>query len=178
LLDGIASTEEGLAVRDILVDKDFQDKNSVAITNREWRQPWSGAYNATETEVQIYQTNKNTDNFLKVMIIYGVRATQTGPGRTTCALNIASISFKRASVKTIDIWQIELLDTVPDSVVYARTPLLYKKGDYARIDFWPKALGNAGIGAGATGATGASGGYDNLILLGKTIEAIGLNVTG
>ena len=122
LLDGIASTEEGLAVRDILVDKDFQDKNAVAITNREWRQPWSGSYNATEQEVQIYQTNKNTDNFLKVMIIYGVRATQTGPGRTTCALNIASISFKRASVKTIDIWQIELLDTVPDSVVDARTP--------------------------------------------------------
>ena len=96
--------------------------------------------------------------------MYGVRATNIGPGDVSTTININSIIFKRSSVKTIDIWQIEVLDSVPDRVVYARTPLLYKKGDNARIDFMPK--------------TAVSGTTDNLILLGKTIEPLGKEVTG
>jgi hypothetical protein len=166
LLDGLATTEEGLAVRDILVDKDFEDKNGNAIGKRDWIQPWSGNWLNTDaqTETQVYQTNKDVDNTQKVLCIYGVRATNIGPGDVSTTLNVSSLIFKRSSVKTIDIWQIEVLDSVPDRVVYARTPLLYKKGDNARIDFMPK--------------TGVSGTTDNLILLGKTIEPLGKEVTG
>ena len=172
LLDGIATTEEGLAVRDILPDKDLRDKNNVAITKREWRQPWSGSYNSEETEVQIYQTNKDTDNNQKIIVLYGVRLGGIyGPGRvgtegsaTLGNLATSSLIFKRASVKTIDIWQIEQLLTTVEGVAFARTPLLFKKNDNARIDAFPK--------------TGASGSSDSLIFLGKTIEALGNNVTG
>lgn len=165
-MDGLATTEEGLAVRDILVDKDFEDRNGNAIAKRDWIQPWSGSWLNTDaqTEVQVYQTNKDVDNTQKVLCIYGIRATNVGPGDVSTTLNTSSIVFKRSSVKTIDIWQIEVLDTVPDRVVYARTPLLYKKGDNARIDFMPK--------------SGVSGTTDNLILLGKTIEPLGKEVTG
>lgn len=31
----------------------------------------------------------------------------------------------RSTVKIIDIWQIEALDTVPERQLFARTPLLY-----------------------------------------------------
>ena len=166
LLDGLATTEEGLAVRDILTDKDFEDKNGNGITKREWVQPWSGNWLNTDaqTETQVYQTNKDVDNTQKVICIYGLRACNVGPGDVTTTLNINSIIFKRSSVKTIDIWQVEVLDTVPDRVVYSRTPLLYKKGDNARIDFMPK--------------TAVSGTVDNLILLGKVVEPLGKEVTG
>lgn len=164
LLDGLATTEEGLTVRDILPDLDFRDHNGNAITKREWVQPVSGSYNTENTEKEIYRTNINSNNQLKVLIIFGVREANNGPGRTGTALNASAIVFKRSSVKTIDIWQIESLDTMIEGVAYARTPILYKKSDNARIDFYPK--------------TSASGSSDNLILLGKTVEKLGDNVTG
>jgi hypothetical protein len=155
-----------LAVRDILVDKDFQDGVPVAISNREWRQPWSGNYGGTEKEIQVYQTNINSKNTQKVFVVFGIRATSVGPARTSTALNISSITWKRGATgtKVIDIWEVEILDTIDQQVVYARTPLLFKRNDDMSVYFYPK--------------SGASGSFDNLIILGKCIEALGANVTG
>lgn len=166
ILDNIAQSEDMLAVRDILPDKDLQDQNAVAITKREWRQPWSGSYNKEEAETQIYQTNINSKNTQKVFVVFGLRATNTGPGRTSSALNTSAVVWKRgtAGTKLIDIWQIEILDTIDQQVVYARTPLLFKRNDDMSIYAFPK--------------TGASGSSDNLIILGKCIEALGATVTG
>jgi hypothetical protein len=83
-----------------------------------------------------------------------------------------------------------MLDTIPDQVIYGRTPLLYKKGDNLRIDFILKASGTAstiqggglvsGFAAGVTTLTapGISGTNDYLMFLGKIIEKIGDQVTG
>jgi hypothetical protein len=162
--DGLATTEEQLAIRDILPDQDFEDKNGNTITKREWVQPPSGAYNAENSDVTIYLTNKDVDNTQKVYCFYGIRATSTGPGATSTALDISSIQFDRSNSKTIDIWQVEQIDTVPDRVGYARTPILFRKGDNAAIKMRAK--------------TGSSGGSDNLILLGKVAESLGKLVNG
>lgn len=162
--DGLGNTEEQLAIRDILPDIDFEDANGNTITKRQWVSPVSGAYNSEEADVVVYNTNKDVDNNLKVYCFYGVRATATGPGDTGTALNISSITFDRTNSKAIDIWQIEQIDTVPDRVGYARTPILFRKGDNAQLKYRPK--------------TGASGGTDNLILLGKVAESLGKYVNG
>lgn len=168
LLDGLATTEEGIAIRDILVDKDFEDQNGNAIANRTWQQPisggWQGGQNGS-TEVQVYQTNKDVDNTQKELAIYGIRASAVGPGATSTALRVNSITYRRSNTKIIDIWQIEPLDAVPERQIFARTPLLYKKGDNARIDFVPK-------------ASVLSGQTDNLILLGKIAEPLGKEING
>lgn len=162
--DGLGTTEEQLAIRDILCDIDFEDKNGNTISKREWVQPVSGAYNSENTDVVIYNTNKDVDNNLKVYCFYGIRETNNGPGQTSTALAVSSITFDRTNSKAIDIWQIEQIDTVPDRVGYARTPILFRKGDNAQIKFRPK--------------TAASGSTDNLILLGKVAETLGKNVNG
>lgn len=177
IADNIAGDESGLAVRDILPDLDLLDVNSAAITKREWRWPWSGTYGNVETEVTLYQTSRATDNDRKVFVIYGVRLCGIfGPGRvgtetggnvgsaTNGCLGISSLIFKRGSVKTIDIWDIEQLGTTIEGVAFARTPLLYKKNDQMVIRVYPK--------------TGASGTADNLMLLGKCVEPLGNNVAG
>lgn len=164
ILDGLATTEEGLAVRDILPDLDFVDKNGNAVANRAWAQPWSGSYNNTETDVLVYKTSTVSKNDRKVIIVYGVKAANTGPGRTSTTLKATSITWQRSNVKTIDIWDLESLDTTIEGVVIARTPLLFKKSDIANISFRPK--------------SGSSGSNDNLILLGKTIEPLGENLVG
>lgn len=164
ILDGLATTEEGLAVRDILPDLDLLDKNGNAVGKRQWAQPWSGSYNNTETDVQVYQTGSVSKNDRKVLIIYGLKAAATGPGRTGSTLNATSVTWKRSNVKTIDIWQIEPLDTTIEGVVIARTPLLFKKSDVARVDMRPKST--------------ASGANDNLIFLGKCVEPLGENLVG
>ena len=142
LLDGLASTEEGLAVRDIFPDLDLRAPDDVVINDRAWHQPSSGYYVAADmmsatnlAAKAIYITSKNSDNDQKVLIIYGVRQVRTGPGRVNSRLITDAITFRRGQVKTIDIWQIEMLDTTPDQVIYGRTPLLYKKSDNARIEF-------------------------------------------
>lgn len=162
--DALGTTEEQIAVRDIFPDLDFEDKNGNTITKREWVQPVSGAYNTENADVDIYLTNKDVDNTLKIYCFYGVRATATGPGDTSTTLNISSITFDRSNSRTIDIWHIEQIDTVPDRVGYARTPILFRKGDNAKIKMRPK--------------TGASGGTDNLILLGKIAESLGKHING
>jgi hypothetical protein len=112
----------------------------------------------------IYTTNKDVDNTLKVYCFYGIRGTGRGPGDTASVLDISSIQFDRSNSKTIDIWQVEQIDTVPDRVGYARTPILFRKGDNASIKFRPK--------------NGISGNTDNLILLGKVAESLGKLVNG
>lgn len=192
-MDGLASTEEGLAVRDILPDLDLRAPDDVVINDRAWHQPSSGYYVAADmmsatnlAAKAVYITSKNSDNDQKVLIIYGVRQVRTGPGRVNSRLITDAITFRRGQVKTIDIWQIEMLDTTPDQVIYGRTPLLYKKSDNARIEFHLKASGYyySDFAIGASGATAAvftptlSGSQDYLMLLGKVIEKIGDQVTG
>lgn len=195
LLDGLASTEEGLAVRDILPDLDLRAPDDVVINDRAWSQPSSGYYanadlmSATNLGGKaIYITSKNSDNDQKVLIIYGLRLVRTGPARVNSRLVASSVTFRRGQVKTIDIWQIEMLDTVPDQVIYGRTPLLYKKSDNARIEFNLKASGYfwtdtpAAATSGTTAAVmvmgGVSGAKDFIMFLGKIIEKIGDQVTG
>jgi hypothetical protein len=112
---------------------------------------------------------------------------RTGPGRVVSQLTTSAVVFRRSTVKTIDIWQIEMLDTIPDQVVYGRTPLLYKKGDNLRIDFILKSSAAAstiqttvsGVGSSINLAVaGISGTNDYLMFLGKIIEKIGDQVTG
>jgi hypothetical protein len=186
LLDGLASTEEGLAVRDILPDLDFrlpQDATGLTILKRQWIQPVSGTWDvAGHTQNEVYSTTKNSNNDQKVIVIYGIRCVSTGVARTGSRLFTSSVIFRRAAVKTIDIWQIESLDVVPDQTIYGRTPLLFKKGDNLRIDFILKATAAQGIlsnsGSTANLTAGISGYNDTLMFLGKTIEKIGDNVTG
>lgn len=162
--DGLATTEEQLAVRDILPDQDFEDKNGNAIVNRQWIQPASGYWTTLESENDVYLTNKDVDNTQKVYCFYGIRGTAVGPGATGTICKSVSIQFDRSNSKTIDIWQIEQIDTVPDRVGYARTPILFRKGDNAKIKFRPK--------------TTVSGQTDTLILLGKVAESLGKLVNG
>lgn len=191
LLDGLASTEEGLAVRDILPDLDLRAPDDVVINDRAWAQPSSGFYavadqmSATNLGGKaIYITSKNSDNDQKVLIIYGIRLVRTGPARQSSKLLSSAVTFRRGQVKTIDIWQIEMLDTVPDQVVYGRTPLLYKKSDNARIEFNLKSSGYyfGDVSSGQVSATlvtgGISGSREHLMFLGKIIEKIGDQVTG
>ena len=191
LLDGLASTEEGLAVRDILPDLDLRAPDDVVINDRAWAQPSSGFYavadmmSATNLGGKaIYITSKNSDNDQKVLIIYGIRLVRTGPARTSSKLISSAVTFRRGQVKTIDIWQIEMLDTVPDQVIYGRTPLLYKKSDNARIEFNLKSSGYyyGDVASGQHSATlvsgGVSGSREHLMFLGKVIEKIGDQVTG
>src|SRR6185503_1867965 len=185
LLDGIANSEDGLAVRDILPDLDFrlpQDTAGLPTLAREWVQPASGTWDvAGRTQNEVYSTTKNSNNDQKVIVIYGIREVQSGPARAASNMYTSAIVFRRAAVKTIDIWQIEALDTIPDQVIYGRTPLLFKKGDNLRIDFILRATAAHALSNSGTSANfgaGISGYNDNLMFLGKVIEKIGDNVTG
>jgi hypothetical protein len=190
-LDGLSTTEEGLAVRDIFPDIDLRGPSDFAIATlkREWVQPVSGTYLAANehSQQEIYNTSKNSNNDQKVLVIYGIRLLRTGPGRTQTQLTTSSIVFRRSTVKTIDIWQIEMLDTIPDQVIYGRTPLLFKKGDNMRIDFILKAsAATSSVQTSVSGyatsnnlvVAGISGTNDYLMFLGKIIEKIGDQVTG
>ena len=168
ILDGLATTPGGLAIRDILPDLDLRDQLNQAIIPRNWRQPvsggWQGAQNGA-TETQVYQTNKDADNTQKVVCVMGIKAINGGPTDAATAINTNSIVWKRSNSRTIDIWQIETVDFGQDRTAWARTPVLYKKGDNARIDF---------VGR----STLVSGAVDNIILVGKVGEPIGKTING
>jgi hypothetical protein len=184
LADGIAPGGDPawLSVRDILLDRDFRDQAGAAIARREWRLPVSGSYGVTGQDTQILQTDLNSQNDRKVFVFYGARLTGIfGPGRVGTetgtalggavgsasmgALAIASLTFKRgANIRTIDTWELEQLVTTIEGVVFARSPIVYKKNDPIRIDAWPK--------------NGASGSADHLMILGKVIEPLGNTVNG
>lgn len=168
ILDGLATTPGGLAIRDILPNLDFEDQLGNAIVPMNWIQPVSGGWGGAQTgatETQVYQTNKDVDNTQKVMCVFGVNAINGGPTDAATAVNVAAIVWKRSSSKTIDIWHVQLLDSVIGRSVWARTPVLYKKGDNARIDFIGK-------------STLLSGAVDNIVLLGKIGEPIGKTING
>ena len=160
-----------------------QDTAGLTVLKRHWVQPASGTWDvAGQSQNEVYSTTKNSNNDQKVIVIYGIRCVNTGPARTNSRLFTSSVIFRRAAVKTIDIWQIESLDVVPDQTIYGRTPLLFKKGDNLRIDFVLKPTLVTGVlsnsGASTSIAVGISGYNDNLMFLGKCIEKIGDNVTG
>ena len=183
LLDGLATTEEGIAIRDILIDQDFRDKNGNAIADRTWVQPISGGWQGGVTQtgatpLEVYRTNKDCDNTQKVYSFYGIRANATGPGDTASVLKSNSIQFQRSTVKIIDIWEIEALDTVPERQLFARTPLLYKKGDNASIWWCPRSSSVGGFATGSGAFSSLSGAMDKIILLGKVAEPLGKTITG
>lgn len=169
ILDGLASTPGGLAIRDILPDMDLRDASNVAIAKREWIQPVTGGFQSTgqtgSVETQIYQTNKDADNTQKVICVFGIMAINGGPTDAATAINANSIVWKRSNSKTIDIWQIQVVDSIIGRTAWARTPVLFKKGDNARIDFTAK-------------STVSSGAVDNIILVGKVGEPIGKSING
>ena len=168
ILDGISNTPGGLAIRDIMPDLDFEDQLGNGTLKREWVQPisggWQGAQNGS-TETQIYQTNKDVDNTQKVICFFGVKALNGGPDDAATAVNGICFVFKRSNSKTIDMWHTQLVDEMPDRTVYARTPVLFKKGDNARIDM----IGKSTIVSGVT---------DNYVILGKVAEPLGKVING
>lgn len=168
ILDGLATTPGGLAIRDILPELDLRDQNNAAITPRNWIQPVSGGWTTGlggQTESQIYQTNKDCDNTQKVLCVFGIMAINGGPTDAATAVNANSIVWKRSNSKTIDIWHIQVVDSIIGRTCWARTPVLYKKGDNARVDFVAK-------------STTLSGAVDNIILVGKVGEPIGKTING
>jgi hypothetical protein len=167
LVDNVASTPQGLAVRDILPDKDLRTQDDAAISRRDWVQPASGTWTSAmiSAEQQVYKTNRNVDNDRKAYVYYGIRASNTGPADASSTIGISSVIFKRANgTKVVDIWQIEEIETDARRAVYARTPILYKRGDDQRIDVFAAPRG--------------SGLSENLIFLGKVAEPLGQNITG
>lgn len=158
----IAPAIEGLAIRDLIPDIEFQDVNDNSVQTREWRQPWSGFYSNNSGEFEVYRTNKDVDYDKKVIGIWGVRYVNSGPGRLGNAVNAASITFKDSAGNTYDTWQIEGLDIHPE--LYAFTPIVFTNTRQLRIFNRPK--------------HSASGGYDNIQLIGKICERRGDNVNG
>ena len=168
ILDGLATTPGGLAIRDILPELDLRDQNNQAIAPRNWIQPVSGGWQGAQggaTETQVYQTNKDSDNTQKVICVFGIMAINGGPTDAATAINANSIVWKRSNSKTIDIWHIQVVDSIIGRTCWARTPVLYKKGDNARIDL----VGKSTLVSGAT---------DNIIFVGKVGEPIGKTING
>jgi len=174
LIDGVASTPQGLAVRDIIPDLDLRDNaanSDVAITPRNWVQPLTNGIATTwlagevNTDRQVYRTSRSSDNDKKTFVFYGIRRVNTGNQRTSTAVLSASARFLRSNgSKVVDIWPLEDIDAAGNLTVWARTPILYKKGDDLRIDLRPLAKG--------------SGNNDFLEFMGKVAEPLGQNVTG
>jgi len=158
----IAPTMAGLAVRDFKPGTDFEDGNDMPIKMENWRQPWSGFYNNTSGESEIYRTNKDVDYDKKVVAIWGVRYVNCGPGRLGNVVNTSLITFKDSAGNTYDTWQVEGLDVHPE--LYAFTPIIFSNTRQLRIFHYPK--------------IGESGSFDNIQLVGKIIERRGDNVNG
>jgi hypothetical protein len=190
LLDGLASTEEGLVIRDISPREDLltplrlmysiaarelstwsridniagtngEDLSSTSSILRElvdppsdgWRQPEFGTWEQANKDVVLYAGQVGMN--YKVMTIYGIR-------NLSNELNLSSVYYKRAQVKTISYSQLDMTRTGKDLVMI--TPILYKRGD------WMVLRGRTSVDA--------VGHYDRLQLLGFVCEPIGQTVTG
>lgn len=173
LLDNLAQSESSLIVRDILPDKDLLDGQAVpaAIASRDWRQPVTGNYaSATglpSTKETIYMTSRLSNNDRKVISFYGLRLVGTGPFRASSILKINSLIWSRPGVKTIDIWHIQILETIDGQALFGRTPLMFKRGDDAQLEAVP----NASVPVGASK-------FDQIAFLGKVVEASGNTMVG
>jgi len=157
----LASQTDHLAVRDILPDKDFRDGNNNAISGRAWRQPWSGGYEAVETDVRMYHINRDVDYHNKVYVIWGLRYVGRGPGDEAGVTDSASITIKD-STNTYDVWHTEGMDL--NKEMYAFKPILVKNYVDFSIYVRPKLQ--------------SSGAFDNYQLLGKIVEPAGETIMG
>lgn len=157
----IANETEHLVVRDILPDRDFMDGNGNTISGRGWRQPWSGWYESTETDVKMYQINRNVDYHNKCYVFWGLRYVSRGPGDPNGVTDAASLTWKD-SVNTYDIWDTEGLDVHRE--MYAFKPILVKNYVEYSIYVRPKLE--------------SSGNFDNIQILGKVCEKAGDNLMG
>lgn len=162
LKSAISPSIEGLATRNLIPDIDFQDGSDNTIQGKEWRQPWSGFYNNTSGEFEIYRTNKTVDYDKKVIGIWGLRYVNTGPGRLGNIVSTSVITFKDAAGNTYDTWQVEGLDVQKE--LYSFTPIIFSNTRQLRIFHYPK--------------IGESGSFDNIQLLGCVAERLGDQVNG
>ena len=157
----LASQTDHLVIRDILPDKDFRDGNGNEITNRGWRQPWSGHYELVEQDVQVYRINRNVDYHNKTYVFWGLRYIGRGPADEEPVTDSASMTIKD-SVNTYDVWHTEGMDL--NKEMYAFKPILVKNYVDFSIYVRPKFL--------------SSGNFDNYQILGKVVEKAGDNLMG
>ena len=150
-----------LTARDVLPDKDFVDIAGNTITSRGWRQPWSGTYETTETDLTVYKINRTVDYHTKTYAFWGVRLVNTGPGREGGVTDAASITWKD-NVNTLDVWHVEALDT--NQELYTFKPIVIKNFTDITVSVRPKITG--------------SGQFDNFQLMGKVIEPRGNTIVG
>lgn len=148
-----------LIVRELLPDKDFVDQNGNAISGRGWRQPWSGNYTTIEQDVPIYKINRSVDYHNKVYCFWGMRYIGRGMADPDAVTDISSITIKD-SVNTYDIWPTESLDVHRE--MHAFKPILIKNYTEFTINVRPK----------------NSGGFDNIMLLGRIVEPRGETIVG
>ena len=157
----LANQTDHLVVRDIMPDLDFRDGNGNAISGRAWRQPWSGWYQTVESDVKVYQINRNVDYHNKVYVFWGLRYVGRGPADQNAVTDSASMTIKD-STNTFDVWHTEGLDI--NKELYAFKPILVKNYTEFSIHVRPK--------------IGASGSFDNYQILGKIAEPRGQTIAG
>ena len=160
----VATSIDALTSREIIPKIDFEDGNSNPIKQSEWRQPWSGTYTFTETSGShfVYQTNTTVNYDKKVIVLYGVRAVSTGPGRTSTIVQAPLMELSDSVGNVYDLWHLQGLDTA--GVLYAYAPIIYSTNKALRINMYPSST--------------ASGHFDTIELIGKVIEPIGEHVMG
>lgn len=151
LQDGIASTVEGLTVRELMPGFDLLDENKNTINYS-----WAQTYTADNVDQLIY--GGINDNDSKVIVIYAIQAVV---GTTT--LHASTVKFDTgSSVK--DIVDIQRLSIGAGSSATSMTVglhpfIVYGKNQTARIYFHTN--------------TGAIGQTDHIILLGVVAEKRG-----
>ena len=163
LFDMISTVEEGMAIRSLLPDLDFRfGINDQAVFSREWIQPAnSQGFLPNETRSLIYQTNMNSNNTRKVILLYGIANLLSRPGNIQ--RNLAnSLIIQRSTVRIIDI--IDLSYSANVSFIPFRQPIMFKRGDNMNLYLDLK-----------TEAVGQSSHY---MLLGLVAEPLGAQLTG
>jgi hypothetical protein len=167
LIDGISTVEEGMAIRSLLPDLDFRDSGNADIRSRDWEQPCSPFFfpdnlsnnllNGNYRRYQIYQTNRNSDNNVKTMLLYGI-ANLDLRNRNLAS----SLIIQRGNVKVVDV--VDLSYSANVSFIPFRQPIMFKRGDNMNLylELKPEAAGQR----------------SHYMLLGMVAEAIGANLCG
>ena len=155
----LANQTDHLVVRDLIPDLDFRDGNNNAISNRGWRQPWSGFYETVESDFQVYRINRSVDYHNKCYVFWGLRYINRGPADDEPVTDSSSMTIKD-SVNTYDIWTTEGMDINKEMHVFK--PILIKNYTEYSIYVRPK----------------TSGAFDNYQILGKVVEKAGDNLMG
>lgn len=152
----ITKSTKDIAIRDILPDVDFIDGNENTISGRAWRQPWSGHYEAVDSDVLTYKIDRTVNYHNKMYGFWGIRTVDDGIYN---AVNSTSITWKD-SVNTYDIWNVEGLSK--NSEMFTFAPIIVQNYVEFSIYVRPK----------------ASGVFDNYQFLGKVLEPRGENIIG